>query len=281
MNHLLLIGATLFLIAGNQPATVAAADAQKILDARIDLEKTLSKKRHVCLAWSKNDHRDGIHTYGAFANKWKAIFEKVDGISASSVMGFPDEEQWERSDLVVFFLTQQTVSDKQYAVMDKYLQRGGSVMVIHQALVQRERIEEWGQRIGISYIWEQSRKSKWGLHKQPITLDTENEIFAGFPATVTYLDELYWEMHLGSRGKLTVLGHTKAPKQAADDKTEHPVFWILEHGDQREQGRVFGSVIGHFDLIFDEPVFRTILLRGAAWCMREPFEPFKPLVFTK
>jgi len=120
-----------------------------------------------------------------------------------------------------------------------------------------------------------------------IKLDTSHEIFAGFPDSFRLKDELYWKLRKGERGKITVLGETGTPgkakaqnaaKDAADE--QWPVFWTVEHPavDGGKEGRVFCSVVGHIDTMYDEPYFRTILLRGISWCIREPFAPFEVLV---
>ena len=45
----------------------------------------------------------------------------------------------------------------------------------------------------------------------PVALHTTHEIFSGFPKSVTFEDELYWNLQKGDRGKITILGETTAP----------------------------------------------------------------------
>jgi type 1 glutamine amidotransferase len=38
---------------------------------------------------------------------------------------------------------------------------------------------------------------------------------------------------------------------------------------ERGQARVFVSILGHYTWTFDDPLFRTLLLRGICWTARE------------
>jgi len=46
------------------------------------------------------------------------------------------------------------------------------------------------------------------------------------------------------------------------------MFWCYELG----RGRVFGCVPGHRAKTFDNPLYRTFLLRGIAWAAGQPPE---------
>jgi type 1 glutamine amidotransferase len=274
----------LLLVANNEARSDDAADkegVQKILDATTDKQRSVSKKRIVTFMWSKNDHAKGTHSYRAFAEKWKGLLDKVDNVSCELVNGFPKSEQWDKTDLMVVYLTQKFLSDEQYATIDKFQKRGGAMMVIHQGLVHRKHGDKWADRIGFAYSFQKPVISRWERHKETITLDTDSGIFKGFPKTIQYNDELYWFLVKGRQGKITVLGHTRFPKQRKGDKTQSPVFWTVEHGNGIDQARVFACVIAHNDTIHDNAHFRIALLRATAWCLKEPFEPFKPLVFEK
>ena len=59
-----------------------------------------------------------------------------------------------------------------------------------------------------------------------------------------------------------------------EDGQPQPLFWTMEHGP----GRVFVSIPGHYMWTFDDPLFRTLLLRGMAWTAKEPVDRFNELV---
>jgi type 1 glutamine amidotransferase len=63
--------------------------------------------------------------------------------------------------------------------------------------------------------------------------------------------------------RVLVLASADEPQESKEDavKTAQPMFWCYELG----RGRVFGCVPGHRAKTFDNPLFRTFLLRGIAW----------------
>jgi type 1 glutamine amidotransferase len=51
-------------------------------------------------------------------------------------------------------------------------------------------------------------------------------------------------------------------------------MWATE----RNGGRIFVSIPGHYNWTFDDPLFRILLLRGIAWTAGEPVDRFNALV---
>jgi type 1 glutamine amidotransferase len=84
---------------------------------------------------------------------------------------------------------------------------------------------------------------------------------------VRWVDESYWAL-AGDPSKLAVLG------TSVEDDQPQPQFWTVERG----RGRVFVSIPGHYMWTFDDPVFRTVLLRGIAWAGRRDVDRFNALV---
>lgn len=252
---------------------------EKILSSTRQAAAKISAPHSILVCWSKADHGKGMHAYREFAGMMSTLLNKADKIEAKSNEGFPSAEQWATADLVIFYLTQNELSDAEYSLLDAHLKQGKSVIVLHQGLVQQKRIDQWANRIGYAYSWDKSDESKWGPMDGDITLDVSHEIFSGFPASFRLKDELYWNLKKGDRGKVTVLGETGTPSDSNAGK-KWPVFWTVEHPAESgsKEARVFCSVVGHIDDLHDAPYFRTILLRGISWCLREPFAPFEPLV---
>ena len=62
---------------------------------------------------------------------------------------------------------------------------------------------------------------------------------------------------------------------AVEEGKPRPQLWSLE----RERGRVFVSIPGHYSWTFDDPLFRVLLLRGIAWSAKEPVDRFNELVW--
>jgi len=235
-----------------------------------------SKIKTVVFCWSPNDHPLLTHGYKQFSDRMTEKFKAIEDINTKSVKGFPQAEDWKDADLVVFFLTINLMSKDELDLLDKHIADGKSLLVMHQGLVSRKSYNEWAERIGFAFSWAKGKeRSKWGAFNNPITLKTEHEIFKGFSNPVTFNDELYWNLKKGSKGKISVLGTTKAPK---GEKGDWPAFWTVEHD---KKSRIFCAVPGHFDKVRNSKLFEKITLRGMAWCLSKPTESFEKLLDKK
>jgi len=231
---------------------------------------------NIVFCWSPDDHPKHTHGYKLFAKIMEGKFKSVEDVKTTSVQGFPKAEIWKDADLVIFFLTVKTLSEEQLELLDKHIANGKSLFVMHQGLVVRKNYDGWADRIGFAYSWTKGeQKSNWGAFNSPINLNTEHEIFKGFDKTITFKDELYWNLKKGSRGKITVLGTTQSPKEP---KGEWPAFWTVEHN---KTSRVFCTVPGHFDKVISSEIFEKTLFRGMAWCLSRPINSFDNLPYKK
>ena len=230
-------------------------------------------------------HAKETHEYAWVMDRYvNQLLPRVPRVTATSAMWFPSKEQWEKADLVVFYLW--PGRGWNYELIDAYQKRGGGLMFIHMALSQGSGAE-LSKRIGLAcdYV---SGTTKWGVLPTPITLTDaapKSPIFERFPRKFDLADEFYWHLR-GDPGSITTLvtspaGPTIANKPLAGppriedlDGQEWPVMWTTEVG----RARVFASGVGHNYFMFNDPYFRIILLRAMAWTMNESFEPFKPLV---
>ena len=70
---------------------------------------------------------------------------------------------------------------------------------------------------------------------------------------------------------------------AVEEGKPWPIVWTYEASKDEggtataDGGRVFCSILGHYSWTFDDPLFRVLILRGAAWAAREPVERFEAL----
>ena len=85
--------------------------------------------------------------------------------------------------------------------------------------------------------------------------------------SVRWIDESYWAL-TGDPRQITLLG------TSLEEGKPRPQFWTMEHGS----GRVFVSIPGHYMWTFDDPAFRTLLLRGIAWAGHRNVDRFNDLV---
>jgi len=233
-------------------------------------------------------HAKETHEYAWVMDRYvNQLLPKVPRVTATSAMWFPSQEQWEKADLVVFYLW--PGGGWNYEIIDAYQKRGGGLIFLHMALSQGAG-EELSKRIGLAcdYV---NGTTKWGVLPTPVTLTDAalaSPIFKGFPKTFDLVDELYWNLR-GDPDGITPLVASPAgpaiankplagPPRIEDlDGQRWPVMWTKEVG----KGRVFCSVAGHNYFTFNDLYFRIILLRAMAWAMHESFEPFKPLVMQQ
>jgi hypothetical protein len=96
--------------------------------------------------------------------------------------------------------------------------------------------------------------------------DTAHPIMRNVP-TLDLLDESYWLL-TGDTKRIGLLATSQ------EDGLATPQLWTYEPG----QGRVFVSIPGHYSWTFDDPIFRTVILRAMAWTAREPIDRFNELV---
>ena len=209
------------------------------------------------------------------------------GHRPAQTMHFPTKEQWALADLVVFYSGLDRAWKKDhYDAIDAYQKRGGGLIFFHLALLQASG-EELAKRIGLAFGTGSAPDgpTKYGVLPSPVSLTpaaADSPIFERFPSDLELVDELYWNL-TGDPKEVTTLVTSPAgpefatpgpPKPEDLDGQAWPVVWTMEKGP----GRVFATVLGHNYFSFNDPFFRIILLRAMAWTMKEPFDPFKPLV---
>ncbi|MDG2223416.1 MAG: ThuA domain-containing protein [Rubripirellula sp.] len=240
--------------------------------------------RDLKIVWvwgTDQNHAPGFHEYIEVKDMFEGLLQQVPRVTFEAVEKFPTEQHWATADLVVFYAQLDTLLEQDFDQIDSYLRRGGGIVAIHAAMIQPG--EELAARFGLA--WDPGN-TQWGVLPIPATIDpaTPTGIMKGFPAEIELVDEHYWNL-LGSVDDITVLAtapagvagpSTEPPEKKTLDGKAWPLFWVKEVS----KGRVFGSIPGHNRFTFDDPYFRIILLRAMAWTMRQPFDPFKPLIIT-
>jgi len=250
-------------------------------------DRAPSRDLNIVWVWGIDKfHAKETHEYAWVMDRYvNVLLPQVPRVTVAPSMYFPKKEQWEKADLVVFYLWPRD-EDWDYGLIDAYQKRGGGLIFIHMALMQGSG-EELSKRTGLA--WDRRADgTKWGILPMPVTLTgaaAKSPIFERFPATFEFADEFYWDLK-GNPADVTTLVSSPAgpaiankalsgpPKIEDLDGKQWPVMWTKEVG----RGRVFVSGVGHNYFTFNDPCFRIILLRAMAWTMNESFEPFKRLV---
>jgi type 1 glutamine amidotransferase len=244
------------------PPVRTKADVAAVLQGSQPLVEPLRPLTMVLIDGVK-DHGPGEHDYPAWQRSWLQLLSGADEVEATAAREFPDEQQLKNADLLIFF-QKGSFSFKREVELDQFLKRGGGAVFIHWAVNGNDRVEAFAQRIGLA---------SWGgrisYRHGPLTLDVVNRqhpIMRNVERLELY-DESYWKLS-GDPSQITLLATSQEEGQAT------PQIWIRDHNP----GRVFVSIPGHYSWTFDDPLFRTVLLRGIAWAADQPVDRFNYLV---
>jgi hypothetical protein len=267
-----------------KPVTRDLAEIQRIVGPIRQREP--SRELNIVWVWGIDKfHAKETHEYAWVMDRYvNVLLPRVPRVTVVPAMWFPTKEQWEKADLVVFYLWPGEKWD--YGLIDAHQKRGGGLIFIHMALMQGSG-EDLSKRIGLA--WDLKKDGTlWGILPAPVTLTDaamKSPIFERFPKKFDLADEFYWQLR-GDPARVTTLVASPAGPAIANkpvdgtpriedlDGKAWPVMWTTEVG----RGRVFVSGAGHNYFTFNDPYFRIILLRAMAWTMHESFDPFKPLV---
>ena len=188
-------------------------------------------------------------------------------VKARSTLEWPTEEQFATADVIMLYQHPKCLSDaKHQQQIEAYLNRGGGLVLSHYVLWNTS--PALADMLGLAKGKDSHYKHKVITLKLP---EPRHPIMHGLPNTFTIADECFWNLQ-GDRSKVNALA--TSDEVVGDKVSPEPVIWTHEHG----KGRVVASTLGHFDWTFDDPFFRTILLRGIAWAAGESPYRFDPLI---
>jgi type 1 glutamine amidotransferase len=287
-----MLAAMLTLLA---PAHTAEAPSPRPLDevravlarapASPDADR-LRELRVVLLADAK-DHGDEEHDYPLWQQRWHVLLggsqaqdagsqlnlhgppadPGVDGLhgaprlKAETAWHWPTRPQWESADVVVAFCYLPW-NEERFREVETYLARGGGLVLVHSATwTMPEASPRVAALTGVGGF------TRYRHGPVQLELASDHPICLGLPARLSFLDETYWPpTPAGYPGQIQVLASSDEKVGDAPDRVApQPVFWAY----QKDRGRVFGCVLGHYTWTFDDPYFRLLLLRGLAWSAGE------------
>jgi type 1 glutamine amidotransferase len=188
-------------------------------------------------------------------------------VTALSTLEWPTEEQFATADVIMLYQSPQCWKDASHLPqIEAFLNRGGGLVLSHFVL--------WNATPALANLLGLAKGKDSHYKHKVITLklpEPRHPIMHGLPDTFTLADECFWNLQ-GDRSKITALA--TSDETVGDKVSAEPIIWAHEHG----KGRVVASTLGHFDWTFDDPFFRTILLRGIAWAAGESPYRFDPLI---
>jgi len=244
------------------PPLRTAAEVAKVLEGSV-ADGQSYRRLNVILVAGPKDHGPNEHDYPAWLIQWGQLLAAADQMVVETAWEFPSAEQIGRADVLVF--VQKGAWDLERAqAMDAFFERGGGALYLHWAVNGDERSPDFAKRIGLA-----SRGGAIRFRHGPLTLriDKPTHPILRNLDRLELLDESYW---LLSQSELPV----NVLASSEEDGAYHPQLWTAEPAN----GRVLVSIPGHYSWTFDDPVFRTVVLRGIAWIAREPIDRFNELV---
>ncbi|MCI0455870.1 MAG: ThuA domain-containing protein [Gemmataceae bacterium] len=248
---------------GQPPPPRALQEVTAILAGAPD-PPARTRPLHVVLVAGKQDHGPGEHDYPAWLSVWQRLLSMADGVKVTTAMEWPSAAEFKTADVMAFYQRGKWTPERARDV-EKYLARGGGLVYIHWAVDGGNDAPGFAQRIGLAWRSGAS-KFRHGALELGFEGGGRHPIARNF-TKVTLHDESYWDL-VGDPKKINLLATGVEGGQA------RPLFWTLEPA----RGRVFVSIPGHFAWTFDDPLYRTLLLRGIAWAARESVDRFNHLV---
>ena len=215
------------------------------------------------LAAGPKDHGPGEHDYPLWLKRWSVLLGTDKSLVVETAEGWPSVKQLDAADLIVFYSNNPGWDLAKAEALDRFLARGGGVVLIHYAVDGHEAVDALAERIGLAW---QGGKSAFRHGALDVDFSGSTHPITRGLTRLKLEDESYWNL-VGDSGSIQVLG------TGVEDGEPRPLFWTREHG----KGRVFVSIPGHYTWSFDDPLFRLLILRGMAWSASEPIDRFNHL----
>ncbi len=251
-----------------RPLTILLAGGAKDHPPRSHSHDVLPKRWQVLLGGAGPGDEAVTNMYRPQVEADRALITSgLPHVKALSTLEWPTDEQFATADVIVLYQHPKCLSDATHQQqIEAFLNRGGGLVLSHYVL--------WNASAALADLLGLAKAKDSRYKHKVVTLrvqKTRHPIMHGLPDTFTIADECFWNLQ-GDRSKVTALATSE--EIVGDQVSAEPVIWAYERG----KGRVVASTLGHFDWTFDDPFFRTILLRGIAWAAGEPPYRFDPLI---
>ena len=209
-------------------------------------------------------HGPGQHDHPRFLGEYTKLLQER-GMTVDGAMEFPTVVQLEKTDVIVIFAADgMRIVGEQRTNFEKYLQRGGGVMVLHDGIVSGDQHAWCKQVVGGAWIWKKDAPNKEATrwHEGEVGVyftEQEHPITRGL-SNFDWKDEVYNQLDMAP--DIQVLATS-----FVDVFNIWPQLWTYEKtwAGGTVPYRAFVSIPGHEFASFETPHYRAILLRGIAW----------------
>lgn len=210
-------------------------------------------------------HGPNQHDHPRFLKEWTPLLTER-GMKVEGDLDFPEPEQLERTDVMIIYCADgMKIAGSQRADFEKFLKRGGGIVVVHAGCVSGDQNEWCKSIIGGAWRWPtaelpKEKATKWLEGDVGICfVDQDHPISRGI-GNFDWKDEIYYDMDLAE--DLAPLAtsfhnvHIIAPQIWTRERT-------LDGGTAPYRAVV--SLPGHYYDVFNTPQYRAILMRSIAW----------------
>jgi len=208
-------------------------------------------------------HGPGQHDHPQFLKDWQPLLESR-GAKVDGSLNFPSPDQLENSDvLIIYDQNGATILPEQKPSLEKFLQRGGGLVVIHDGICGRD--PEYFKTI-VGGAWDDKQSKYFEGDLALYFQDSEHPITKGV-SNWDFEDEIYWNLqmmpgvHILAASYAPDKRNTKAGRILPSIYDIVPQMWTYE----KDNYRAFVSIPGHNYKTFNLPHYRAVLLRGIAW----------------
>lgn len=211
------------------------------------------KPLRILLSSGVKDHGVDEHDYPLWVRRWSKLLPLAKNVSVDTCQGFPSEQQLSSADVTVFYSNNAGWNPAGAALLDTYQKRGGGLVYLHWGIEGGAHAMPLAERVGLAFSFSKFRHGPLDI----VFNDSKHPITRGFQR-LSFVDESYWALK-GDPTRLAVLA------SSMEDQAPQPQLWTME----REQGRVFGCIPGHYTWTFDDPLYRLLVLRGICWAAKD------------
>src|SRR5882672_9038554 len=210
-------------------------------------------------------HGPNQHDHPRFLKEWSPLLTER-GMKTEGGMDFPTAEQLERTDVLVIYAQDgMKVEGDQRANFEKFLKRGGGLVVIHDGVVSGDQ-NEWAKKVqGGAWRLDGAKKTRWYEGEVGIyVVDTTHPITKGL-SNFDWKDEIYYDLDMAPGAHVLATSFQSV-------FVIGPQLWTYEQNWEGSTTpyRAFVSLPGHEYDSFNTTHYRVLLLRGIAWAGKRP-----------